>query len=214
MLTIAPEVSDPDGDDVTLLFEVNGTTVDPAQTCSTIGCKGEEQPGDFPDRAAVLLDFADVGYAADVAVTIIATDAHGATSRETYSHAVSARTRVSFRDFSYTIDDPAACFSDTASRVLSFSREFKGAFSSIHMRELTISASSPSGTLDIDRAGEWHGTPSPPLEVSLSVSLSGIGTTAFAAPRSYSSDAQETVNIGRGSPCEGVVTYRITFQTS
>jgi len=214
VLTIAPEVSDPDGDDVTLLFDVGGMTVDPAQTCSTPGCKGDETPNLFPTVAGVRLDFADVGYAADIPVTIIATDAHGATSRETYSHTVSAHTRVTFRDFRYAINDPSACFDATESRVLSFSLSLEGAFPTITSKNHTISASNPSGMLDIDRAGGWDGRQPPPLTVSLSVSLSDIGTSAFPVPRSYQSDAEASMNIGLGSPCRGVVSYRITFETS
>lgn len=214
LLTIAAKVTDPDGDDVSLLFDIDGMEVDPAQTCSHPTCKGEEQPGDFPTVAGVRLDFADIGYRSDVAVTITATDSHGATTRETYSHTISASTRVSFRDLNYAIDDPSACFSETDSRVLSFTVVLDGAVPLKLSRDQTISTSNASGTLDTERPAGWHGKQPPPLEVFLSATLSDIGTTAFAAPRTYTGNAEETVNVFRKTPCAGSLTYVITFTTT
>jgi SAM-dependent methyltransferase len=215
VLFVAPEASDPDGDAVTLLFEVEGMTIDPAQTCSTLGCKGEEQPGDFPHAAAIPLDFADTGYRSDVAVTITATDSHGATSRQTYAHTVSARTRVNFRELTLAFNDPAACFSDQDTRVLTFSLDLTGAIDATSgSGGITISGSSSGIKLAGGQGGTYDGEEPPPVGVLLSVTLSDIGSTGFAAPRQHTGDTEEIVTAFRNSPCAGTLTYVITHETT
>jgi hypothetical protein len=202
-LTIDPEVSDLDGDDVTVAFDVNGIPVDLEQACFA------------HDACQVPLDVADVGYQSDADVTIIATDSRGAETRETYSHTVSARTFVRVARLRYTIDNPSACFREVESRELSFRLVSTGAVVADIDRSRTIFSSSAAGPLDNDLfSDELVGEPPPPVEVSLSVTLEGIGTSGFPRPRSYTSDAEETLSLGPGTTCEGSVTYKVEFLVS
>ncbi|HEX6195770.1 MAG TPA: hypothetical protein VFZ37_07660 [Jiangellaceae bacterium] len=202
VLTIKPEVTDPDGDDVTLLYDVNGKTVDPAQSCTAPACE-------------ISLNVADVGYQSNVPVGIIATDSNGATTRETYSHTVRARTYVRVSRLRYAIDNPSACFRTVESRELSFRLVLTGAVVADVDHTRTIFSSSARGTLDNDYySDEFVGEQPPPVDVLLSVTLSDIGTSGFPAPRSYSTDAENTLQIGRGTECEGAVTYNVEFLVS
>jgi hypothetical protein len=203
LLRLNPEVSDPDGDDVTLLYDVDGMEVDPIQqlgVCPT------------PTDCRVDLDFADIGYQRDIPVTIIATDTHGAATRETYSHSIQAVTEVNFTEFRYAIDDPGACFRTLEGRDLSYRVSLNGAIAAVIEDSPRITALTPSGPLGGTRVAVYEGEQPPPLSVSIQVTLSDFRRTTFTASP-YSSDEKGTVVIARNSSCEGVVRFEVRFET-
>lgn len=211
-MLIEPEVSDPDGDDVTLLFNVDGVIVDPAQTCTTGMCEEDEQPGDFPRAAGVSLDFAEVGYRSVVPVTITATDSHGATAQDTFSHEVTAQAYVTMQDVTYAINDANACLAGHDTRILTYTVTMTGAVDREWRRLVEIDASTATGTLPTYDFELYTGEQPPPLNVHLSVRLSDIGTTAFASPRTHTSSSESTVAVFRGTVCEGSVTYIVEYE--
>ncbi|HEX6195768.1 MAG TPA: hypothetical protein VFZ37_07650 [Jiangellaceae bacterium] len=195
VLLIEPNVNDPDGDDVALLYDVGGMEV-----CRTT------------EPCNVELDFADIGYQGDVAVTIIGTDSHGATTRETYSHTVRAITDVHFADLGYAINDAHACLGSLERRELTYRVHLDGAIVDVIDDSVGITALNPTGFLPGQRFASFEGEQPPPLSVSLQATLSDFRRTVFTASP-YSSDEQVSVTIARDSPCEGVLTFSVVFRT-
>jgi hypothetical protein len=202
VLSIEPEVSDPDGDEVTLLFDVNGTEVDPAQT-----------PGDDPTTAEVMLNLADVGYRSNVPITIIATDSRGAATRQMYSREVTARTTVLFHNLDLMFHDPEACF-NAGDREMSFQLDLTGAIEDSEGIGGFIVSERNSLSLYRGQPREYEGEEPPPVQFNLSVTMPGIGFLVFAAPRTYTSDADVSVNAFTGTPCEGTLRYSITYDVT
>jgi len=210
ILRIAPAVSDPDGDGVTLLFEVDGQLVDPATTCySDPLCKGDELATGTPTKAAVRLDHTRVGYRPEATVVVTATDRRGATTRETFSHQLTAVAVVAFRDLRFGVADPAACFRDEPERKLTAAVELTGAVTYANRYARTLTASRSSVPLDAPRTVELTGQAPPPLRVSLSGSFAGW-SQGFAAPRTYQQSQQVVVPAFTQSPdCEGEFAFSV-----
>jgi hypothetical protein len=202
VLTIAPQVTDPEGDEVTLLFDVDGIEVDPAQT-----------PEDGPTNAELMLNFADVGYRSNVPITITATDSRGATTRQTYSREVTALARVSFPTLELGFNDPEACLG-AGSRELSFQLDLTGAIESSVSGGITVTDAYPSWRLIASMVEFYEGEEPPPLRVGLSMTLSGIGSLVFAAPKTYTSDADVSIDAFTGTSCEGALTYSIIYDVT
>jgi hypothetical protein len=93
-LTIAPTVRDPDGDEVSLAFEVDG----------------EEVPATDPTRATISFSHAEVGEEYEASVTVTATDSGGASSWQTASHPLVANTTATVQNVTFRVLNPAGCF--------------------------------------------------------------------------------------------------------
>jgi len=210
ILRIAPTVSDPDGDGVALLFEVDGQLVDPATTCfSDPLCKGDELDTATPTKAAVRLDHTRVGYRPEASVVIVATDRRGATTRETFSHQLTAVAMVAFRDLRFRVADPAACFRDEPERKLTAAVELTGAVTYANRYGRTLTANRSSVPLDAPRTVELAGQAPPPLRVSLSGSFAGW-SQGFAAPRTYQQSQQVVVPAFTQDPdCSGEFAFSV-----
>lgn len=96
-LTIAPTVTDPDGDEVEVGYDDgSGLVLVSAQ----------------PTRTYPVRDSAD-GYRYPVEVTIHATDVHGVVTEQTVSHELAAISTVVVRTVELKLQDPKKCFADT-----------------------------------------------------------------------------------------------------
>ena len=101
LLAIEPIVSDPDEDDVSLLFEIDGETVDPVtNTGGESGAFRVEATGN-PALALVRFNVDQVDYSHDAAVAITATDSRGAQTSQSFVHMVNAITTVTVE---FTLD--------------------------------------------------------------------------------------------------------------
>ena len=212
LLQIAPTVTDPEGDDVSLLFEIDGHETDPATTCfEHPTCKGEEDPSATPTKASAVLDHTEVGYEHDAMVTIIATDGRGATSRQTFTHELVAKSTVAFRDLRFTVGSPEDCFREESSRSLSYKLDLSGA-----IMKTRAGSGFPTNErtrhyfLVRNNAVGFAGQP-PALLVDFSASLEGVGSIGFAAPRQYSQSEDVVVPFYTSHDCRGQFSYRIQF---
>lgn len=93
-LTIAPTVTDPDGDAVTVGYSVDG---------------GQELSVTDEPTYRFTVDGVG-GYRHEAEVTITATDTLGATTRQTFTHQLEAVSTVVVSDVRLTLDRPSACF--------------------------------------------------------------------------------------------------------
>jgi hypothetical protein len=120
---------------------------------------------------------------------------------------------VSFSGVTLRYNDDEACFEEATSRTVRFAIGLAGAIS--HTTDRTVITTGPvfSGQSSA-AASVITGLKPPPLLVRMTVELSGIGSLVFAAPKSYSSDADEAVNAFTGTPCEGTLTYSITHDVT
>lgn len=210
ILRIAPTVSDPDGDDLTLQFEVDGQLVDPATTCYDDPlCKGDELSTGTPTKAAVRLDHTKVGYQPQASVVVVATDRRGATTRASFSHQLTSVAVVAFRDLRFRVADPAACFQDEPERELTAAVELTGAITYANRYGRTLTANRSSVPLDAPRTVEFTGQAPPPLRVSLSGSFAGW-SQGFAAPRTYQQSQQVVVPAFTQAPdCAGEFAFSV-----
>jgi hypothetical protein len=87
-LTVAPTVADPDGDEVSLAVEADGRSV---------GMSGD------PARGTISYPYQTYGAEHEASVTIVATDAAGGSTRETFTHRLQAVTTVSVEDVRFTL---------------------------------------------------------------------------------------------------------------
>ena len=103
ILTVAPAVSDPDGDQLQVEVTADGQPV--------------EMSGD-PPRGTVAYPYQTFGAAPEASVTIVATDTGGASAQETVSHQLQAVTTVILHNVRFTLSQPNNCFSDVPARRL------------------------------------------------------------------------------------------------
>jgi hypothetical protein len=213
LLQVAPTVTDPEGDDVSLLFEIDGHEVNPATTCfEHPTCDGGEDPSATPTKASAVFDHTEVGYQHDVAVTIVATDGRGATSRETFTHELEANSTVIFRDLRFTVGNLEDCFREGSSRSLSYKLDLSGAIernfagSGVSVNERTRHYFLGVRNNVIGFAGQ-----PPALLVNFSASLEGVGSVGFAAPRQYRQSEDVVVPFFTSHDCGGQFRYRIQF---
>lgn len=212
LLRIDPTVTDPDGDDVSLLFEIDGRQADPMTTCfGHPTCKGEEEPSATPTKASAVFDHTEVGYQHVATVTVIATDSRGATSRETFTHKLAAISTVIFRDFRFSLTSLEDCFREESSRSLSYQLDLSGAIA----REwdssgIPVDQRTRHYFLVRTNAADFAGQP-PALLVNFSASLEGVGSIGFAAPRQYSQSEDVVVPFYTSHDCRGEFRYRVQF---
>jgi hypothetical protein len=97
-LTVAPTVTDPDGDPVEVGYDDgNGFVLVSEQPTLTYPVR------DSPD-----------GYGYPVELTIHATDAHGAVTRNTFTHHLEAISTVVVRRVELRLESPQSCFANSA----------------------------------------------------------------------------------------------------
>jgi hypothetical protein len=210
LLRIAPTVTDPDGDEVSLLFEIGGTQVDPATSCYLDPlCKGDEFPSQSPTKAAVRLDPSQVGHRYEAPVVIIATDSRGATTRESFTHVVAAVSTVTVRDLEFRVRNPAACFQDEPSRALRVTLGLSGPVTHTSTVTRSLTRDRSIVTLLSDMTGEVVGQE--PAQTVRFTDGSFAGAAASFA-RTHRENADQGFSAFSGD-CQGHFTYSITINT-
>jgi hypothetical protein len=104
MLLIEPNVSDPNGDDVSVSIEVDGEPlqiVDPARP-----------------KVAFRFSYDEVGAEHEAAVAVTATDAHGASTQQTETYRLVAYHALRLTNMRFTVTNPTDCFADEPVRRL------------------------------------------------------------------------------------------------
>jgi len=96
-LTVAPTVSDPDGDPVEVGYD-DGTEFVLVSEQPTLTYPVKDSPD---------------GYGYPVELTIHATDAHGAVTRETFTHQLEAISTVVVRRVELRLESPQSCFANS-----------------------------------------------------------------------------------------------------
>lgn len=110
-LTVAPTVTDPDGDPVEVGYD-DGT--------------GLVLVSEQPTRSYPVTDSAD-GYRYPVEVTIHATDASGAAAQETFTHQLEAISTVVVRRIELKLESPQSCFADSGAERFTADLALRGA---------------------------------------------------------------------------------------
>jgi hypothetical protein len=207
LLRFAPAVTDPDGDDVTLLFQVFGATVDPARVCfSDPLCKGDELPDGR--RASFRFDADQVGYRREAEVTVIAIDDRGTATRQTFTHTVEAVSKVTISNVRFQLARPADCFRDVDERTMEGLIQLTGPVSVSSPFSVNVSRSRSSFDLLVGGIREVVGE-EPVQTVRILVEFAG-GTAAFR--KSHRGNANQGLALyGSSNPCAGHFTYTVTF---
>lgn len=218
LLTIAPTVSDPDGDDVTLLFEVNGETVDPATDTGGESGAFRTERTDDPTVAVVKFLYREVGFSPEASVAIAATDDRGAQISESFALDLSARTTVSVGEAVFELADPSSCFERPETSVaLVYRLEFSGA---IEQTSDGIGSVGSDGRVVIagPSTERYEGVEPPPLKAAVSATLvrqlpDGRWTVEFG-PRETGGPniGRLNLDVARGTPCEGVLSFSLGFR--
>jgi hypothetical protein len=194
-LTIAPVVTDPDGDRLTYDVRVDGEPV-----------------ADFAGGPVeVTFDVADAGYTHTASVALAVTDSRGATTRETFTHALAAVTTVRFHNVSYTVDDPAACFMDEEFRFLDGEVQLSGAMT--FSDDFDVSVNEQLATdlaFSFNESARFVGEEPPALKVRVLLSFGGY-TSASQAEYTQSMDRQVPVGGPSGSDCRSSFRYSVDF---
>jgi hypothetical protein len=210
VLRIAPTVTDPDGDEVSLLFEVGGTEVDPATSCYLDPlCKGDEFPSQTPTKAAVRLDPSQVGHRYEAPVVIIATDSRGATTRESFTHVVAAVSTVTVRDLEFRVRNPADCFQDEPSRALRVTLGLRGPVN--HTSTVTRGLTQDRSVVALLSAMTGEVVGQEPAQAVRFTDGSFAGASANFA-RTHRQSADQGFSAFSGD-CQGHFTYSITIST-
>jgi hypothetical protein len=208
LLRIAPTVTDPDGDEVSLLFEVDGVLLDPAATCYDDPlCKGDELPSATPTKGSVRFGPDQVGYRHEAEVTVIAIDDRGAAARETYTHPLAAISTMTLSDVRFRLARPADCFRDVSSRTMAGLIKLTGPVSPGRSFLIELSRSEPSFTVPVGGTGEVVGE-APVQAVRILVEFAG-GTAELT--KSHRGDTNQGLALyGSTDDCAGHFTYSIT----
>lgn len=188
LLRIAPAVTDPDGDDLTLLYRVFGGIVDPTRVCYNEPlCKGEA----FPDGRRASFRFAAqiVGYRYDAEVTVIAIDDRGATTEETFTHTVEAVTEVTVSDIEFRLFRARNCFDATPRRSMTGRVELTGPVTATRAFSIEMSSSSPGFTLPVGGTSDVVGEEAALQVVDISVEFAGDSDELHKAHRSNTNQA-------------------------
>jgi hypothetical protein len=195
LLAIQPTVSDPDGDDVSLLFEVDGEAVPPAD----------------PTRAEVRFDLDEVDYQHEASVTITATDSLGATTSETFTHALAAISTVRVTDISFKVDQPAVCFADEPTRTLRVTLQLSGHVTDSRDSTRALSRNRPEVTLLGEASAEVVGE-RPSQQIRLSdLEFAGMSDGGFV--RTYRSQSLRTEELRPFSGgCSGAFHYTVSIK--
>jgi hypothetical protein len=194
-LTVAPTVTDPDGDPVTVGIELAGTPV----------------ATDADGTARVTFDPAD-GYQQAAAGRVVATDSHGAAVEQSFTETLRAVTEVELRDVQFEVTSAASCFANEPAHRLTGSLQFYDAVRRTVQVSQELRPNRPRVTLLEAESAELVGT-APVLRVLL---LSG----SLADGRDVLSQVHRAGDTGRfrhdlfdGGSCRGVLSYQLSFDT-
>ena len=195
-LTVAPQVTDPDGDQVTVGIVVDGQPV------------GTDAAG----TARVTFDPAQGGYTRDASVQVLATDSRGAVAEEVSATTLRAVTRAEVHAVRFEVTNPGDCFADEPARRLTGSLQFYGSVRrTVQISEELRPDRTRIALLDSE-AAEIVGK-EPVLRVILAGGRLANGTDIVS--RVHPADDTGTFghDLFQHTTCHGVLTYRVTFLT-
>lgn len=187
MLLIEPSVSDPDGDDVSMSIEVDGEPLqlaDPARP-----------------KIAFRFSYDEVGAEHEAAVTVTATDTHGASTQQTETYRLVAKYALRLTNMRFTVTNPTDCFPDQPVRRLianiqiadnSFQRD----------EELRVDRS------DIQLSPGYTAIRPDPIEVHVSVDITFAGKTD-SFDHVLSSDRLVFEAFDLTGDCRALLNYRV-----
>jgi hypothetical protein len=181
-LRIAPSVTDPDGDEVDVGYDVLG--------------KGFLSVAERPTYTFPVKDF---GYSRKAEVTIVAIDAHGATTQETFTHQLEAVSTVVLEDATVTVRAPQICFANAAAERFTADLRLRRAVVLDRPISKELTLENPAATLLPDPVEAVVSGQPPQLDV-------------FLANASLMSGAADSVSVTNIGPPGGAI-RRQMFQT-
>jgi hypothetical protein len=193
ILTVAPTVSDPDGDQVRVEVTADGQPV---------GMSGD------PPRGTVAYPYQTYGAEPEASVTIVVTDAGGASAQETVSHQLRAVTTVTLQDVRFTLSQPNNCFGDVRARRLVGTLILSGPVRETVSFNEELRLDRTAVTLLDSREGTGSGAPAE--SVILSADLAGQRDTHDETHRDRRTVFKAMFTATDG--CRGLLSYSIAFQ--
>lgn len=197
ILSITPTVTDPDGDEVTLVTVVDGEEVAP-----------NAMDPDSEFATYVRFDHDEVGYTHTAKIEISATDSRGATTQRAFFHELAAVTTVTVRDMTFKVRSPSSCFADEAARRLTADVRLVGPATATVAINEELRADRSSVVL-LDRAsGEMTGSPT---SQRIFFSNGAFAGELDSANFSHTTSDGVLRHLFGLDVCRGVLTYRVDF---
>jgi hypothetical protein len=199
-LTIAPKVTDPDGDAFTVGYAVDGTEVTAVSQELTYRF--------FVD---------DVGYRHEAQVTITATDEHGATTEDTFTETLTAVTTVTFGIFEFSVVNPEQCFAKAEAWRLTGFLQLSGAVKATTNINEELRRGRSRITLLDDRPSAQVVGAQPTARVIFAGGEIRDANGKLDSRGSLSNVHQDSEAVRQlvfeGGACRGELRYLVTFQT-
>jgi hypothetical protein len=193
VLSITPTLTDPDGDDVDFVLNIDGQDAEPTGGTVTTG---------------FALD--DVGYSHNAIIVIRATDTAGNETVETFSHTVEAVTTVTISDVKFRVESPSVCFEDTAAERLGGNLDLKGSITeNIRFSEELRPDRTEVILLD-ELSGETVGGPGE-LDVKM---LGGFAGLLDLYEENFTVTLGFSVTMFTDTQCKGVFSFNLEVTTS
>lgn len=188
-LSVLPIVSDPDGDEVSLDFEVEGA---------------EPRIPPSGDRARATFSYDDVGERHEATVTVTATDTHGASSQQTATLLLVANYGGLVEDLRFTVLTRECFGADEAPQQLMATVQFDGPPNAIGS-QLRVDRS------DVVLRDRYRTNPSlSPIELEVFVEITFAGATR--THRNVISDDESAMYVFEApGNCRALVTYDVEF---